>query len=159
MRVIELWRFPVKSVGGEQLTAADVGPLGIEGDRGWGLVDDATGNVLTGRREPRLLMASASIIDGAPVVTPADGGALRTSAEMSRWLGRPVTLAADSERSRVSIVSTDSLGGWDVRRFRTNVVVDGSGEDGLVGGTVRLGGVCRSGPPWPSAAASGSATR
>jgi uncharacterized protein YcbX len=34
MRVDQLWRYPVKSVGGEQLTAATVGVLGIEGDRG-----------------------------------------------------------------------------------------------------------------------------
>ena len=32
-----------------------------------------------------------------------------------------------------------SLGDWDVRRFRTNVVVTGEGEDELVGSTVRLG--------------------
>lgn len=33
MRVDQLWRYPVKSVGGEQLTAATVGVLGVEGDR------------------------------------------------------------------------------------------------------------------------------
>jgi uncharacterized protein YcbX len=42
--------------------------------------------------------------------------------------------------SRLSLVSTGSLGDWDVRRFRTNIVVDGSGEDDFVGDHVRLGG-------------------
>mgnify|MGYP003444581443 CR=1 FL=1 len=41
--VREIWRYPVKSMGGEQLTAAVVGPLGIPGDRGWGVRDQATG--------------------------------------------------------------------------------------------------------------------
>jgi len=40
MRVDQLWRYPVKSVGGERLTAATVGVLGIEGDRGIAIHDE-----------------------------------------------------------------------------------------------------------------------
>ena len=47
----------------------------------------------------------------------------------------------DSSRTRVSLVSTGTLGTWDRRRFRANVVLDGAGEDALVGQQVRLGGV------------------
>jgi uncharacterized protein YcbX len=47
----------------------------------------------------------------------------------------------DSPRSRVSLVSTASLRAWDERRFRANVVLDGEGEDALVGTTVQLGAV------------------
>jgi uncharacterized protein len=36
-------------------------------------------------------------------------------------------------------VSTGSLRGWDRRRFRSNLLVDGSGEDDLVASTVRIG--------------------
>jgi len=46
----------------------------------------------------------------------------------------------DSERTAVSIVSETSLSGWDRRRFRSNIVVSGSGEDALVGTRVSLGG-------------------
>ena len=46
----------------------------------------------------------------------------------------------DSSRTRVSLVSTDTLGTWDRRRFRANVVLEGTGEDALVGRRVRLGG-------------------
>jgi hypothetical protein len=46
----------------------------------------------------------------------------------------------DSSRTRVSLVSTGTLGTWDRRRFRANVVLDGAGEDALVGQRVRLGG-------------------
>ncbi len=45
----------------------------------------------------------------------------------------------DSERTAVSIVSEVSLGDWDRRRFRSNIVVSGGGEDALVGAMVRLG--------------------
>lgn len=173
MRVVDIWRFPIKSIGGEQLHAATIGEFGITHDRGWGLVDDATGNVLTARREPQLLMANARIENGEPVVTTEAGDELRTSADLSDWLGRPVTLACaagqdggtyevpldfendedwvswqgpgdawhDSTVSRVSLVSTSTLGDWDRRRFRTNIVLDGGREDELVGREVDLGEV------------------
>ena len=40
MRVLELWRYPIKSIGGERLDVAEVAEFGIVGDRGWGLVDE-----------------------------------------------------------------------------------------------------------------------
>jgi hypothetical protein len=46
----------------------------------------------------------------------------------------------DSSLTRVSLVSTGTLGTWDRRRFRANVVLEGAGEDALVGQRVRLGG-------------------
>jgi uncharacterized protein YcbX len=46
----------------------------------------------------------------------------------------------DSSRTRVSLVSAGTLGAWDRRRFRANVVLEGAGEDALVGRRVRLGG-------------------
>ena len=39
--VRELWRYPVKSMGGEQLGGCIVNALGIPGDRGWAVRDDA----------------------------------------------------------------------------------------------------------------------
>lgn len=95
MHVLELWRYPIKSVGGERIESADVTDCGISGDRGWGLVDEATGNVLTGRREPRLLMATCRVSnDGTPVTTTPEGAELRTSKDYSAWLGCPVRLEA-----------------------------------------------------------------
>ena len=170
MRVLELWRYPIKSIGGEKLDRADVTEFGIVGDRGWGLVDETNGTVLTARREPQLLMATCRLVDGEPVTTTADGHDVRTSAEYSEWLGRPVRLEAagdeggtyenpmdvendadwvswqgpggawhDSGRSRVSIASVASVGSWDFRRFRANVLVDGAGEDDLVGTSIVIG--------------------
>ena len=56
------------------------------------------------------------------------------------WRG-PAGVWHDSTRTRVSILSRDSLRDWPVRRFRPNVVVDERGEDELVGRRVRLGTV------------------
>jgi uncharacterized protein YcbX len=95
MHVLELWRYPIKSIGGERIESAEVTDSGILGDRGWGLVDEETGNVLTGRREPRLLMATCRMGDGGlPVTTTPEGDELRTSDDYSNWLARPVRLEA-----------------------------------------------------------------
>ena len=64
MRVVGLFRYPVKSMQGEELDAATVDELGITGDRQWAVVDTATGLALTGRREPALLFARAHV-DGS----------------------------------------------------------------------------------------------
>ncbi|WP_448641761.1 MOSC domain-containing protein [Geodermatophilus sp. URMC 63] len=175
MRVQELWRYPVKSLQGERVDAADVGPEGLTGDRQWALFDRSTGLGLTARRVPDLLFAAARLCDdgGVDVVLP-DGTVTADDAVLSDWLGRPVTLRAagaergprlyevpavvgeddesdwdafegargafhDSSGIRVSLVSTGTLGTWDRRRFRSNVLLAGDGEDGLVGTTVRLG--------------------
>ena len=46
----------------------------------------------------------------------------------------------DNAGARVSLVSTATIGSWDPRRFRPNVLLDGEGEDSLVGSSVTLGG-------------------
>jgi hypothetical protein len=45
----------------------------------------------------------------------------------------------DSPGARVSLVSTATTGSWDPRRFRSNVLLDGEGEDSLLGSKVTLG--------------------
>ena len=45
----------------------------------------------------------------------------------------------DSPGARVSLVSTATIGSWDRRRFRPNVLLEGEGEDSLVGSKVTLG--------------------
>jgi len=50
VHVAELWRHPVKSLQGEPLDEAVVEGSGLSSDRRWGIVDDATGMVLTARR-------------------------------------------------------------------------------------------------------------
>jgi hypothetical protein len=56
-RVKEIWRYAVKSMGGEKLTSTPVGPLGILGDRAWAMHDDA--EILSARHYPKFLMCAA----------------------------------------------------------------------------------------------------
>jgi uncharacterized protein YcbX len=175
MQVVELWRYPVKSLQGERLDAATATVSGIDGDRRFALFDVETGFGLTARRVPELLFASARIVNGGHVeVTLPDGTATSDDETLSSWLGRRVELRSadaaegarryenpndfedesdgawapfegaggafhDSGRSRLSLVSTATLGAWEGRRFRANIYLDGEGEDGLVGTRVRLG--------------------
>ena len=103
MRVSELWRYPVKSLGGERLSEAVAAGDGFVGDRSWGILDVATGRILTGRREPRLLFGAATVTpEGAPrILLP--GGEIVTGlgpasdAALTAWLGKPVQLVAATE--------------------------------------------------------------
>lgn len=45
----------------------------------------------------------------------------------------------DTPGATVTVLSSASTDGQDPRRFRANVVVDGEGEDALVGRSVRIG--------------------
>ena len=75
--VAQLWRYPIKSMQGERLPAVKVQAAGLDGDRRWGVRDERTGRVLTGRREARLLEATASLGEGAePVIKLRDGTGL-----------------------------------------------------------------------------------
>ena len=175
MRVLELWRYPVKSLQGERLEEALVTPDGIDGDRRFAIYDVATGFGLTARRQPQLLFASARLReDGGAEITLPDGSIAADDAALSAWLGRPVELRSaragvalsyenvvdfehepesdwsawegpvgafhDDADARLSLVSASTIGGWDARRFRSNVLLDGAGEDELVGRRIKLGG-------------------
>ena len=54
MTVKYIWRYPVKTMAGEELQRAVIGPLGIGGDR-LVHVEDARGQVVTSRSHPRFL--------------------------------------------------------------------------------------------------------
>lgn len=99
MEVVGLWRYPVKSLQGEAVDSAEIEPDGIAGDRQWGLLDLRTGRILTARRRPELLAASASYDGAVPVVTLPGGETLRgpgkaTDERLSDWLAGPVSLVA-----------------------------------------------------------------
>ena len=178
-QVAELWRYPVKSMQGERLSEALVGPTGLASDRAWAVVDTDTGLALTGRRAPQLLFAYASIVDDDVRITLPDGSVAGDDDALSVWLARPVALTRatatasgrfeiglaedddadrdpsvewyqwegpvgtfhDSTRTQISIIGAATVGSWDMRRFRPNVVIDGTGEDEWVGSTLQVGQV------------------
>ena len=87
LTVAEIWRFPVKSMGGERLKSAEITELGITGDRGWGIFDVDTGTVLTARRAPELLFATASIEGREVIIDLPDGGIVRGTTESTATPG------------------------------------------------------------------------
>jgi len=104
--VLELWRFPVKSMGGERVTSAMLGPLGLPGDRGWALRDEAAAEIRGAKKLPALLGCAARYrtepagegVPHAEILLP-DGRATATDdptvdATLSTLLGRAVALCA-----------------------------------------------------------------
>src|SRR6185369_9883715 len=57
--VRELWRYPVKSMGGESIPSCELGTLGIPADRGWALRDEDAGEVRGAKKLPALLRCRA----------------------------------------------------------------------------------------------------
>src|SRR4051812_28612736 len=93
-----LWRHPVKSLQGESIDVAQIDADGLRGDRSWGVHDEVTGKVLTGRREPRLLEASAVLAAGGePEIRLPDGRIVTSDGDdtdktLTTWLGHQVGL-------------------------------------------------------------------
>lgn len=167
-RVVCLHRYPLKSVGGEALDAADVTTRGLADDRRWGvyLEDGGIGSGKTTRRFRKvdgLLDLSSRVVDGALVVVLPDGEELAgtdpaTERRLSELLGRPVTVREETavphhDECPVHVVTTASLRAWgalvgevvDPRRVRANVVVEVTGEafveDAWRGRRLRFGSV------------------
>ena len=112
--VQRLWRWPVKSMAGEELRALSLGPRGVGGDRSHAVLHEHKGawRPLTAREAPRLLAWRAAYpfnldagLDPAnpphALVTEPDGvrtwrwGDPRLRAALERELGRPVRLERD----------------------------------------------------------------
>ncbi len=114
-RVVKLWRYPVKSMAGEPLTAADVGLGGIPGDRAWAVVDRGSGKVLSAKAEPRLLEGTARLAGGSDVVVNLPGlGELSGDDPgihdlLTAWLDREVQLERPVPGRRATIAGEDDF--------------------------------------------------
>ena len=120
--VASLWRYPVKSMLGEELTRAEVTERGLLGDRAYALVDSADGKAATAknpRKWPTLFGFRATIIDapGAdasapPIRITLPDGTTATSQQrdinqlLSKALNRTVTLNA-AERGEAGSVNAE----------------------------------------------------
>lgn len=149
MIVAELWRYPVKTMGGERLERVRVGPLGFEGDRVVH-VEGPEGKVLTSRTHPRFLGHHATLgADGEPLVDgrPWRGPDVDRDVEAIGGAGARLVRFDGEERFDVLplLVATDgaiAAFGHDGRRLRPNLVVggvDGMTERGWGGGRLRVG--------------------
>ncbi|MGX6608353.1 MOSC domain-containing protein [Micromonosporaceae bacterium Da 78-11] len=94
---IGLWRYPVKSMGGEALDALPFEAGGIVGDRQYAVVMTENGRILTAKRTPRLLDASARWCENRVEITLPDGRVVTSddptvAGVLTAWLGTPVRL-------------------------------------------------------------------
>ncbi|MGN6251006.1 MAG: MOSC domain-containing protein [Marmoricola sp.] len=176
MQVVELTRYPVKSLGPEPLTEVALDTRGLVGDRGWAVYTE-DGGIGSGkttrrfRRVPGLLdVPVRSTADGPPEVD-LDGWCSvddpSAAARLSERVGQPVTMRAEGDVPHhddcpVHLVTTAALRqvqdlyGDHVGpgRFRANLVVDvpgtGFAEDDWVGRELHVGEVVLSiGPGMP----------
>ena len=113
--VVSLWRYPVKSMMGEELNASEVTDRGLLGDRGYALVDPSNGKVASAknpRKWPKLFDCRAAFIETLrtgkkipPVRITLPNGAIVTSKQgdlnqvLSQVLGREVTLGTTVPKS------------------------------------------------------------
>ncbi len=108
--VREIWRFPVKSLGGERVDAAEVDRLGVRGDRLWAVRDEEHRVITNAKKIPALLLCSAryaaepgaDAVPGAipPAIITLPGGEELSTGDpavherLSGFLGRRVTVSA-----------------------------------------------------------------
>ena len=129
--VISLWQYPVKSMMGMELNAAEVSERGLLGDRAYALVDSSDGKVATAknpRKWPRLFEFRATFIEPARsavkvppvrIVLPDGTSVASDQAELnqilSKALNREVTLCAAQDRPVTAEEYWPDMEGLDYR--------------------------------------------
>jgi uncharacterized protein len=165
-RVAALWRYPVKSMAGEELDGVEVSWHGLAGDRRWAFVRD--GQVrngfpwLTIRERPEMAhyrprFAEPDRPDASPTLVRTPSGAELdvACAALAAELGPGVHVIKQNrgvfDTMPLSLLSTQTLAGLGqlvgtgltAVRFRPNLVVDALGgdfpEDAWVGRVLRVG--------------------
>ncbi|MSS75324.1 MAG: MOSC domain-containing protein [Methyloglobulus sp.] len=201
--VATLWRYPVKSMMGEELNGSEVSTDGLLGDRAYALIDVETGKVVSAKNPKkwpdfftyRATFATPPSQDSLQAlwITLPDGTVLHSdqrdiNEKLTQALGHKVVLQTQSpkdakleqfwpeyegEANEVSneavagdapqgsffdyaalhLLTTSSIaamqhhypeGRFEVRRFRPNIMVDTSGQEGFVendwvGKVIKLG--------------------
>jgi uncharacterized protein YcbX len=112
--VVSLWRYPVKSMMGEELNASDVTDRGLRGDRAYALVDPINGKVASAknpRKWRKLLDCRAAFVEPPrpenlpPIRITLPDGTLVTSDQpdldqaLSKVLGREVTFRTSAPKA------------------------------------------------------------
>lgn len=103
--VTQLWRYPVKSMAGEQLSAAEIDQNGVAGDRGWAVREIEADVTRNAREMPKLLQFASAYAESpsfdqrspAVTITTPDNVQVQSADEnrdqqLSEILGRPVML-------------------------------------------------------------------
>ena len=164
--VVNITRYPVKSMRGEAMDSVDIDFVGLPFDRAFAFVQDGVLSPFpwfTARDCPQLLQCQPTLTgDRWPTVTVAtpegdfEIGSPELRAKFEQWSGKSASLRTDyrgcQDVAYVSIISTATIralteaGGVenDQRRFRMNFVVDIGdepfAENAWAGKSVSIGG-------------------
>ena len=169
-RVVGLWRYPVKSMGAEALTEADVSWHGVAGDRRWAFVRNGMAQSgcpwLTLRQRGDMHHYRPAFVeparpDKSPTIvrTPSGTRFDVTDPALAAELWPDGARAIRQDRGifdtfPLSLITTQTIARLgemvgarlDVERFRPNILVEAAdaapfSEDGWVGCVLRIGGV------------------
>jgi hypothetical protein len=148
MTVASLWRYPVKTLGGEPIETAELTLDGIPGDR----IVHVRGpeGIRTSRRFHRLLGLHGSLgSNGEPLINDLPWNSAEALALVRDAAGSDAWLEANGRLGLFDVlpllIATDGAVqafGRDVRRLRPNIViggVDGMAEVGWPGATLSIG--------------------
>jgi uncharacterized protein YcbX len=165
-RVSELWRYPVKSMGGERLDEAFVSWHGVEGDRRWAFVREnlvrSSFPWLTIRERPEMWHYEPSFVDPdrpdgsrTLVRTPSGQELDVVDPSLAEELGFGARVIKQNrgvfDEMPLSLLTTQSIAALErtvgtslvPHRFRPNLLVepdDGPfAEDGWIGSVLRIG--------------------
>jgi uncharacterized protein YcbX len=161
MRVQQIWRYPVKSIGGEQLTKVQASTTGLAGDRALAVRDEASGDVTWAGDFPVLMQVTAATgqdgtlwltMPGGQRVPAADPAAAKLLSELA---GHPLSFVPhelENPEAALHILTTVSMRTLaealpettiGVARFRPNLVLDVEGtgypEHDWLGRRIRIG--------------------
>ena len=131
--VAEIWRYPVKSMGGERLAQSAIAERGLHADRMWAVRDVGLDTFTTARRWPVLLQCSARFAQdpvgrsAGPgdtlevIVTFPDGSELSSSDpamddRLSELIGKPARLESLPALSEKRRYRTPQVTKADLRR-------------------------------------------
>ena len=154
--VLSLWRYPVKSMMGEELMTAEVQEHGVAGDRVYALIAEADGKVVSAKNPgkwPNLFAFRAGVEKQSengegvlPIrITLPDGTTLTSEQRdvdraLSKALGKNVVLAV-TERGNVAGVQSSMPAGWSARAVQYN-----DGHVGVYAAVVQEGVIKRGDP-------------
>ena len=166
MRITHLWRYPVKSLGGEPLTSTRVDRGGIPFDRQYIILDGDTkrkGKTLDANLVAELLAYTASADNGSVSVRTPDALTFAVneafSSHLQSALQRPLSIESAKSASEpfhdehdILVINAASIRAlseeWgspvNPLRFRPNIMIDGDdvppyGENEWVGRTFQVG--------------------
>jgi hypothetical protein len=132
MYVAELWRYPVKSLKGEQIPQGEIMQNGIPGDRGIVVLNSA-GRIITSRSRPKLLGLKGQLsTEGTPTINGFRWDSSEAGELVNAAVGEPAQLVRVPQPQAFDVlpllIATDGATAFlkiDHRRLRPNILLAG----------------------------------